>query len=106
MPEHFPGTVGLVENPECDNKIIINPNYRQYTVAEEDEDFYNFVTRILAAINSASSDFRQRKEKQLISDILSVTDAAFGLILLYNKHHVWVHQRRTKSYNPLLQRRK
>ena len=40
------------------------------------------------------------------SDIFSVIDEVFGLILLYNEHHVWEHQRRTKSNNALLRKRK
>ena len=42
----------------------------------------------------------------MISDIFSVTDDASGITLLYNEHHVWVHQRRTKSDNTLLRNKK
>ena len=32
------------------------------------------------------------KCRELISDIYSVTDKAFGLLVIYNEHHVWKEQ--------------
>ena len=55
------------------------------------DEFYYFVTRILQAINPGA-DFKRLMKTKLISDIFSVTDEAFGLIILHNEYHVWVSQ--------------
>eukprot|EP00536_Pseudo-nitzschia_multiseries_P001918 jgi/Psemu1/4492/gm1.4492_g len=70
------------------NTGILNPQYRRYNDAET-EDFHYFVTRIMSAINPTNSNFKQQKERNLLSDIFSVAGEAFVLILIYNEHHVW-----------------
>lgn len=89
VPITFPGTVQLQEKPlivhgKC-SKVVINPEYRK----EVDEDFYYFVTRVLPAMNPSVSNYKRDKNKKLISDIFSVADEAFGLIMLHNEYDVW-----------------
>eukprot|EP00957_Ditylum_brightwellii_P196071 14938758-Ditylum_brightwellii.AAC.1 len=66
----------------------MSAEYRKYGNANN-EDFYDLVTRILSAINPANSNVRQKKKKGLISGIFSLTDEAFGLMVIYNKYDVW-----------------
>ena len=95
VPISFPGSIELVPDPNGREEAIINPKYRQYGNANN-EEFYYFLSRILSAINPACSNFRQRKQTDLISDIFSVTDEAFGLIVIYNEYHVWENLRSRK----------
>ena len=96
VPVSFPGTIGPIPDPTGEEDAIINPGYRQYDNATN-EEFYYFITRILPAINPGKSNFRQRKEKDLISDIFTVADEAFGMILLHNEYHVWEDQQERKG---------
>jgi hypothetical protein len=51
----------------------------------------------MSAINPTNSNFKQRKERHLLSDIFTIADEAFALVLIYNEHHVWVNQQRRKG---------
>ena len=96
VPISFPGSIELVTDPSKGiEKAIINTKCRHYGNADN-EDFYYFLCRILSAINPACSNFKQRKTTDLISDIFSVTDEAFGLIVIYNEYHVWENLRSRK----------
>eukprot|EP00957_Ditylum_brightwellii_P170292 12962541-Ditylum_brightwellii.AAC.1 len=79
----------------CTYDAIMSAEYRNYGNADN-EDFYYFVTKILSAIDPANNNFKQRKDKDMISDIFSVTDEAFGLMIIYNEHDVWRNQRERK----------
>ena len=50
----------------------------------------------MAAINPTYSKFSQRKCRDLISEIYSITDEAFGLLVIYNEHQVWMDQEEMK----------
>ena len=86
VPKSFPGSLALTENSK--GKIGLNPDYRK---AASDEFTY-FFTRILSAINQSRSKFEDRKHKELISQIYSVMDEAYGLMIIHNEHHVWLEQ--------------
>ena len=90
VPSTFPGTVGLLVSDNNDGIASLVNQYRRYG-EEKNEEFYYFVTRILPAINPGA-DFKRLMKEKLISDIFSVTDEAFGLIILHNEYHVWVSQ--------------
>ena len=47
---------------------------------------------MLSAINPTYSKFGCKKCRELISDIYSVMDEAYGLLVIYNEHHVWKEQ--------------
>ena len=82
-------TIGLVN--DNDGTIVLNPAYRT-----NNDEFKYYRSRILAAINPTYSKFSQQKCRDLLSDIYSVTDKAFGLLVIYNKHQVWKDQEEMK----------
>eukprot|EP00957_Ditylum_brightwellii_P057132 4329415-Ditylum_brightwellii.AAC.1 len=89
----------------CTDDAIMSAEYRNYGNANN-EDFCYFVTRILSAISPANNNFKQRKDKDLISDTFSVIDKAFGLMIIYNEHDVWKNQRERKLDGTVDQKRK
>ena len=101
VPNSFPGSVALVtveaDDLMMEDTINLNSNYRRYGDAGNAEFIY-FVTRILPAINPAYSNFKRQKGTKLISEMFTVTDEAFGLIILYNEHHVWEQQQKIKEH--------
>ena len=100
MPESFPGTVMLV----CEKGgQITNLQYRKYDNADN-EEYYHFVTRILSAVNPIVNNFRGRKERELLSDIFSVSDEAYALMIIYNEYHVWENHMKRKD-DPNIQKR-
>ena len=48
---------------------------------------------MLSSINPTYNKFGHKKCRELIGDIYSVTDEAYGLLVIYNKHHVWKKQK-------------
>jgi hypothetical protein len=90
VPESFPGTLKLVQNNET-GELSLNPNYRQLCGGENKELDY-FVTRIMPAMNPGVSKFATRKHVDLISDMYTVADEAYGLLILHNEHHIWEKQ--------------
>ena len=99
VPASFPGSIGLVKDPKDSNRVIINPLYRQYG-ATTNKEFNYFVRRILQAINPTKTMFNQRKHKETIGEIFLVMDEAFGLLIIYNEHHVWKWQDETRNREP------
>lgn len=70
-----------------------NPNdkYRRY---EEyggggDADFLWFVENVLSAHNVLWTKFVQRKSSATISEIFTIQDEAFALVVLLNEFHCW-----------------
>mgnify|MGYP004529573319 FL=1 len=93
VPAGFPGTLGLVEDPNKEGKVVINPMYRNYSTANNSEYFY-FVSRLLPSINPKKVNFGKECSYKPISEMFSVSDEAFALLLLYNEHHVWIDNMR------------
>ena len=89
VPENFPCTIGLVS--DNDSTIVLNPAYRT-----DNDEFKYYISWIVAAINLTCTKFSQRKCRDLLSDIHSVTDKAFGLLVIYNEHQVWKDQEEMK----------
>eukprot|EP00536_Pseudo-nitzschia_multiseries_P016195 jgi/Psemu1/45294/gm1.45294_g len=87
VPPSFPHTACLL-NTNPSTSPILHPEYRKKGIVG-DEDFYYFVTCILAGISPSRNRFKKSKETELMSDIFSVSDEAFGLMILHNEHHVW-----------------
>eukprot|EP00536_Pseudo-nitzschia_multiseries_P013732 jgi/Psemu1/36165/gm1.36165_g len=100
----FPHTTRLL-NTNPGTGPILHPEYRKKGIVG-DEDVYYFVTRILAGISPSHNRFKQSKETELISDIFLVSDEAFGLMILHNKHHVWVNNRDRKKDETIRRERK
>lgn len=93
VPSGFPGSLGLVEDPDNEGKVVINPMYRNYSTANNKEFFY-FVSRMLPSINPKKVNFGRDCSYKPISEMFSVSDEAFALLLLYNEHHVWIENMR------------
>ena len=97
VPYLFPA--GLNIDDLINKETIVEPedtlliSYR--TVC--DDDFFYFVTRILAAVNASNTTFDSKKTSILLSDIFSVSDEAYALITLLNECHVWEEQAKDKS---------
>ena len=85
----------MLKEPEDSSRVIINPLYRQHG-STTNNVFNYFVRRILQAINPTKTMFNQRKHKERIGEIFLVTDEAFGLLIIYNEHHVWKPQDEAK----------
>lgn len=90
VPEDFPGTIGLVSDKK--GKIILNPDYRN-----GNEEFDYFITQMLSAIHPTFNKFGYRKNRELISEVYSVSDEAYGVLVIYNEHHVWKEQEAMKQ---------
>lgn len=90
VPDTFPGTIALVHDKKGD--IVLNERYRT-----DNEDFEYYIHRVLPAINPTNSKFNQRKCKDLISKIYSISDEAFGLTVIYNEYQVWKDQEEMKK---------
>eukprot|EP00536_Pseudo-nitzschia_multiseries_P015769 jgi/Psemu1/43790/gm1.43790_g len=103
-PPSFPHTACLL-NTNPSTGPILHPEYRKKGIVG-DEDFYYFVTRILAGISPSHNKFKHSKETELISDIFLVSDEAFGLMILHNEHHVWVNNRDRKKDETIRHKRK
>ena len=88
MPENFPGTLGLVDDPNNEGEVMINPEYRKYPRTINDQFCY-FVRRILPAINPKKLNFGKECVYKTVSEMFLVSDEAFALLVLYNEHHVW-----------------
>jgi len=93
VPAGFLGTLGLVEDPNNEGKVVINPMYRNYYTANNSEYFY-FVSILLPSINPKKVNFGKECSYKPISEMFSVSDEAFALLLLYNEHHVWIDNMR------------
>ena len=92
VPEHFPNKL-LIDETARD---IIRPEYRRPNMFDDDQYQY-FLTRILSAINPGVTNFNTRKSRELISDIFTVSDEAFGLMMIHNEYRVWVEQKKIKD---------
>ena len=88
VPESFPGTILLKMH---NGKITLDPKYRKYNEGKN-EEFDYFTRQILAVSNPNVNKYKERKYKDLISDIYTVADEAFGLLIIYNECHVWRKQ--------------
>ena len=99
MPRSFLESIQLIGVVETEGDgegedvrhVTINPNYRRYGNASN-ESFFYFVNRILPAMNPTQSKFKQDKDKKLISEMFSVADEAFALVVLFNEYDVWEEQ--------------
>ena len=90
LPEGFPGTVGVAFNPTKNPAVQLNDKYRRYEYgAGGDGDFLWFVENVLSAQNVLRTKFAQRKSSATISEIFTIQDEAFALVVLLNEFHCW-----------------
>ena len=86
VPESFPGTIMVSLEPDSE-MWHVHKDYRQSE--EPTPEFKYFVERILTAIQPPRNKFNDRKGKKKLSEIYTVTDEAFGLVILLNELHCW-----------------
>ena len=72
--------------------MIIDPNYCHYRTDADNEEFLYFVTRILWMINPTITNFKANKKNKLISEMFTIEDEMFGLILVHNEVKRWIDQ--------------
>ena len=73
--------------------VKLNPGYR---TSGEDDNFFYFVTRILPTTSTV------KRGVHLMSDMYTVLDEAFALVMLYNEYDRWKEQLEIEQ-NPTLE---
>ena len=105
VPENFPGNVGIVMDERKDVNLL-HESYRK----ENTPEFEYFFTALLPKIGHRRIEFDKHKRTKLVSDIYTVPDEAFGLLILCNEHHIWVWQnearKQGKSKNQLRRKKR
>ena len=87
VPESFPGTLGPVEDSNNEGEVVIIPGYMNYSTASNNKIYY-FMTKMLPSINPKKLNFGKECSYKPISEMISVLDKAFALLVLYNERHV------------------
>ena len=72
---------------------LLQENYRKENTAE----FEYFITSLLPKIGHNRIRFDLKKRKKVISEIFTIQDEAFGLLILCNEYDVWVWQRKARE---------
>ena len=72
---------------EEDKKYYLNENYRRWK--EPPEEFKYFMERIMPAIRATNNEFKKLKGVKPLSDHFTVSDEAFGLVMLLNELKIW-----------------
>ena len=103
VPDTFPGSVSI-DWTNSDEGKILNASYRAYGNADNAE-FYYFLTRILASVNPVQTGFKSHKGKLKISDMFTVSDEAFAILMLHNEYDTWVKFEENKV-DPTVKKRK
>ena len=85
VPESFPGSILL---KRYHGKLILDSLYQKYDGCKN-EEFDYFAWQILPVSNPSINRYNERNGKDLISEIYTVADEAFGLLIIYNECHVW-----------------
>ena len=88
VPESFPGSILL---QRIEGKLSLHPLYRNYG-GNKNEVFDYFARQILLVSNPSFNRYNERCGNELISEIYTVPDEAFGLLIIYNECHVWQKQ--------------
>ena len=78
-----------VENEKGEREFRLPDGYRVGGTEEEINTLKYFFSRIVPACNPSKNNFRDDKGKKMISDIFSISDEAFSLLVLYNESHRW-----------------
>ena len=94
MPEEFPGDV-LPRQKAIDKKFHLSDEYRRWE--EPPKEFRYFMNKIMPAIRATSCSYRNSKGIKCLSDIFTVSDEAFGLVILLNEIHIWEDKVKEKA---------
>ena len=86
----------LLRGDVPDNFVrVLLSSYRNHSVTgceDSKKAFEYFVERILPAVNANHTRYHVKKKTKLLSEIFTVTDEAFGLMLLENYEGRWRKQ--------------
>ena len=86
VPTGFPATL-LIST--TDGKNYLNSHYRLYTDNQWEEEFQYFMARIMPALAPSRNKYKKNKGTKKLSEIYTVSDEAFGLLVLHNELHCW-----------------
>ena len=88
-----------------DKKNLLPENYRRWD--KPPEEFRYMIENVLQPIRPTTISFRDQKAQRPLSEIFTVSDEAFGLVILLNEYHCWAGNKRegkrfvcAKSGNP------
>ena len=96
FPTKFPGSLKI--NPNKENIPILHQQYRKVdTNNNVPQDFIWFVSVFLSRIQPLRTKFGEKCTEKLVSDIYTVSDEAYGLLVLYNYKEVWDKQQELKN---------
>ena len=96
FPTDFPGSLEI--NPNKENIPILHQQYRKVDANNNVlQDFIWFVSVFLSRIQPLRTKFGEKCTKKLVSDIYTVSDEAYGLLVLYNYKEVWDKQQELKN---------
>lgn len=91
MPDKFWEKICIKVNGDGKNidDYRLPEGYRQIPT----DEFKFFVEKILAAVNPKQNNFRRNKTRKTLSNIFSVSDETFALLMLLNEEKVWQKKR-------------
>ena len=96
FPTEFPKSLEI--NPNKDNFPILNQQYRKVDANDNvPHEFIWFVSVFLSRIQPLRTKFGEKCTEKLVSDIYTVSDEAYGLLVLYNYKEVWDKQQELKN---------
>ena len=100
IPADFPGTLDLMVEKDEDGEIgdgpYLHPEYRKYK-NNNNEEFEYFMMRLMERINPKQNKFNARCDTDLIREIYTVSDEAYGLLILFAQKEVWDKQKVDKK---------
>ena len=73
-------------NPDSE-EIVLPENYRRWD--EPPMEFRYFVENVIQAVRPNETKFNELKANTRISEIFTVSDEAFALVILLNEYHCW-----------------
>ena len=100
IPDSFPGAV-VINIKKDENGNYLSPHYRR----QQSEEFKYFYNRILSAINPQITMWDKVKGLEPLSEIFSVTDEAFALVMLFNELHCWEETAQIRERNNWVKRK-
>ena len=87
VPPGFPGEILVNLQPDS-QKNHLHERYRQWG-EEPPQEFVYFIERIMPAIAPKRSKFGENCGIKKLSDMYTISDEAFGLLMLLNEFDIW-----------------
>jgi len=96
VPAEFPGSVLVNEKPDEEQNHLKN-NYRRLDNGKIAPEFRYFMKRIMPAIAPYRSKYDRYKGVKNLSQMYTITDEAFGLLMLLNEFDNWKAKAEAKA---------